>query len=125
MGLFSKIFLGVDLDEEQKRSDQADSSLEKLNKDALDRGIWSQETYEAAQQHIEAGRIDAQGEVSHAFIEGAKEGMANMTGAVNSTLSWGVGSIFKAIPLSIWLIAAAVLFVWMGGLVWLRGRMAQ
>jgi hypothetical protein len=133
MSLWSKIFLGTDLDEEQAKQNELDSQLAALNQDALNRGVWDQKTYDQAQANLEAGRVDVSQQVGEAAMEGAREGMnaeialvtQGIPNAVNSTLSAGVGVIFKSIPISLWLLAGVGLFIWMGGLLWLQGRLAR
>lgn len=64
--------------------------------------------------------------------EGAAEGWQNVlnapgqaVGAVGGSLSTVLGGVLKNIPWWLWLVAAGALFVWMGGLSLLRGRLAK
>lgn len=79
------------------------------------------------------GQLEVQDQAAwEGFQEGAAEGAANvgtfltdtLPGTVNKTISATVGSVFSAIPVSLWLLAAVALFVWMGGLTVLRGKLA-
>ena len=64
--------------------------------------------------------------------EGAREGLNNvldapgkLVGAVGSGLSQAVGGILKNIPLWVYALALVALFIWMGGLTLLRGRLSR
>ena len=66
------------------------------------------------------------------FKEGAAEGLNNVlnapgkvVGAVGSSLSQAVWGVLKNIPWWVWLVGLGALFVWMGGLSLLRGRLAR
>lgn len=66
------------------------------------------------------------------FIEGAKQGLnnvldapGNLVGGVGSGLSQVLGGVLKNIPWWVYLVAAGALFVWMGGLALIRGRLAR
>lgn len=120
-----KILLGVDLDEEQRRSDAADAELARLNAEALERGRISQESYEQREANREAGAINVVDSVNDEFKAGLAEGLSNVTSGVKNTLSGTIGTIFGTIPWSVWLLAAVALFIWMGGLEMLRGRLAR
>lgn len=66
------------------------------------------------------------------FVEGAKQGLnnvldapGNLVGGVGSGLSQVLGGVLKNIPWWVYLVAAGALFVWMGGLALIRGRLAR
>ena len=140
MSLWSKtlsLFTGVDLDAEQQRSNQADAATASLDQQLLEQGLWTQDQYDQAVANIAAGNAatgagDVVGSVTAEAQAGLQEGVQNVltapgkvVGAVGSgasTLLWG---ILKSIPWWVWLAAAGALFIWMGGLELLRGRLAH
>ena len=140
MGLWNWIVTeatGVDPAAEQARSDAADAQLSSLNQQNLERGLWTQAQYDQAQADIAAGNAstgdnNVAGAINAEAEAGLQEGLNNvlnapgkLVGAVGSgasTLLWG---IVKAIPWWVWLAAAGALFVWMGGLELLKGRLAK
>ena len=144
MSLWSKtlsVFTGVDLDAEQQRSNQLDAQILANNQKEVDRGqITQQEADRRAQvlaaADAELGVNDVVGSVSGAFGEGLKEGAQNVleapgkaaaaiTGAANQAASGVFYGIIKNIPWWAWLVGLGALFVWMGGLSLVRGRLAK
>ena len=102
----------------QREGDAADAKLAKLNRDKFDKGEWSKDTYDLAEQHRAQGVIqDTQGSVITEAKLGAAEGLANVAGAINTTIdsvaSNATGFVWKAIPWWAWLLLA------LGGLAWL------
>jgi hypothetical protein len=116
-----KIFLGVDLDAEQQRSNAADSQLQVLNQGLVDKGVWTQEQADQAAQAIARGNAstganDVVGSVDQAFGEGLAQGEKNITSGISDTIARLIGDVWKAIPWQLWLVLAAVLFFYLGGL---------
>ncbi len=106
---------GVDVDEEQKRQQELDAQLAALNRSRLDAGIWDQNTYDQANAHLEASRIDdVSGEVDNAFQVGWNEGVDNIRGTAGAI----IGTPFRLIPPIGWAILVVALLVYMGG--WAR-----
>jgi len=132
-----KLFLGVDLNAEQARSDSLDAQIMAANQKLADAGYVNQAYVDLAAQDIAAGDAttgtdNVLASVNAEAAAGAKEGLNNVltapgkvVGAVGSgasTLLWG---IVKNIPWWIWIVGAGALFVWMGGLALLKGRLAR
>jgi hypothetical protein len=57
------------------------------------------------------------------FQQGLQEGLGNVTGAVKGTLAGAINSIWASIPWQAWAVGAVALFLWMGGLAMLKGRL--
>jgi hypothetical protein len=64
--------------------------------------------------------------------EGAAEGWNNVldapgraVGAITDSTGQALAGVLKNIPFWLWLVAAGALFVWMGGLSLLKGRLAR
>jgi hypothetical protein len=126
---------GVDPAAEQARSTAADVGTQAINQKLLEQGTWTQQQYDTAQADMAAGNVstgvnDVMGSINAEAEAGLMDGVNNVltapgkvVGAVGSgasTLLWG---IVKAIPWWVWLAAAGALFVWMGGLELLGGKL--
>lgn len=134
MGWFSRIFYGVDLDEEQARGNDLDAKLNALNNQARDSGKYTQEQYEIAMDHASAGAIgDVNQQVWDAAKQGALEGAkgelklvdtvaGGAASAVKGTLNFAAGTILSAIPWWVFLGAAGYGFWWIGGFKWLKKK---
>jgi multidrug efflux pump subunit AcrA (membrane-fusion protein) len=84
-------------------------------------GTITEAQYSVGLQAIENSRpLDQDAAAAAGFIEGAREGLDNVTGAVNRTLAGTVNAVFSSIPWQIWALGAVALFVWMGGHLWLK-----
>jgi hypothetical protein len=114
MGLFSKIFLGTDLDAEQAKSDAADARLRELNQAAVDRGVWTPDQKAASDARI-ADQAPVTDQVDQAFSAGWKEGAANVsntvanavsgvTGAAGDLISAPLGGLLRGIPWWLWIV---------------------
>ena len=108
MSWISKLFYGVDLDEEQARSDAADAQLDQLNAHEIERGrynaeiqgqIESNQTASASNYHA---RVDDQ--VNDEFAAGAREGFDNSVGAVAGAIKDGAVGIARGVPWWVWLL---------------------
>jgi hypothetical protein len=140
MSLWSKtlsLFTGVDLDAEQARSDKLDQATRDLNQEYLERGLWTQDQYDEAMANLDTGNqstgaADVVGAVTEEAQAGLQEGLDNVLNAPGKVvgaagqgagqLLWG---IVKSIPWWAWFGAGVALFIWMGGLALLRGRLAK
>ena len=140
MGLWNWIVTqatGVDPAAEQARSDAADSGNAAIDQQLLEQGTWTQAQYDQAMADTAAGNAstgdnNVAGSINTAAEQGLMEGVNNvlnapgqLVGAVGGgagQLLWG---IIKAIPWWVYLLAAVAIFVWMGGLELLRGRLAK
>ena len=124
MSLFSKLLLGVDLDEEQRRGEAADAALAALNREKYQSGEWTQSQFETAERNRLAGATgDVSDEVTTVFKDELKRGPQNVSAGINATLSGIVRTVVQAVPLSVWLIAAVALFVYVGGLEFVRRKL--
>lgn len=115
MSWFSRLVFGVDLDAEAARGAELDGVIATQNQSALDRGVWTQEQYDAA----EANRMspdsvtsNAQAQVKDAFTEGAKEGLDEIRGGVQSVVTTATSFV----PWWVWAVGLTLLFVRVGGL---------
>lgn len=132
-----KLFLGVDLSAEQQRANQLDQQITQANQNLENAGYVPQGYTQAASQDIAAGNVTTGADnvlasVDSEFVAGAKEGLNNaltapgkavgFLGDSASTLVWNV---LKNIPWWVYLAGLGLLFVWMGGLELLRGRLAR
>jgi hypothetical protein len=128
---------GVDLQAEQARSDALDARIAAANQDLVNRRVWSSAQFDAAQADVAAGNASSGvdnvvNSVDSEFRAGAAEGLHNVlaapgqvvgaAGSLSGELLWG---IIKKIPWWAWLAGLGALFVWMGGLSLLRGRLAR
>ncbi len=128
---------GVDPAAEQARSDAADAANATINQQLVDQGTWTQAQADAANADIATGNAstgdnNVMGAIDAAGQAGLAEGLnniltapGNLVGAVGSGASTMLWGIVKAIPWWVWLVAAGALFVWMGGLELLRGRLGK
>ena len=132
-----KLFLGVDLTAEQQRSNQLDAGITAANQQLLEQGMLTQAQYDQGQADMAAGNAstgvnDVVGSVNSEFVAGAKDGLNNVldapgkvvcaVGSGAGQLLWGV---LKNIPLWVYGAGVVALFIWMGGLELLRGRLAK
>jgi hypothetical protein len=132
-----RLLLGVDLSAEQQRSNQLDQQMAAVNQELVDQGYWTQAQLDQAnadiaQGNADAGTNDVVATVDQAAAQGAAEGLHNVLtlpgqaiGAVGSGAGTVLGSILKHIPWWVWLGLAFLVFVWLGGLVMLKGSLAR
>ena len=138
MGLWNWIVTqttGVDPAAEQARSDAADAGNQAIDQQLLEQGTWTQAQYDQAQADTAAGNAstgvnDVAGSINQAAEQGLAEGFQNVldapgkvVGAVGSSASSMLWGIIKAIPWWVWIGGLVALFVWMGGLSLLRGKL--
>lgn len=132
-----KLLLGTGLDAEQQRSSHLDAQINAANQKLADAGYVSQDYVWQASNDISTGNEstganDVLASVDAEAAAGAKEGLNNVltapgkvVGAVGGGASTLLGGILKNIPWWVYLGGLAALFVWMGGLSLLRGRLAK
>jgi len=140
MGLWNWITTqatGVDPAAEQARSNAADAANAKLNQQLLDQGTWTQTQYDQANADMAAGNAstgtdNVAGAINAEAAAGLQEGLNNVltapgkaVGAIGGGLTTALWGILKNIPWWVYLAAGVALFVWMGGLALLRGRLAH
>jgi len=110
MGLMSWL-TGVDLAEEQRRSDDADARLRELNAAHWAQGRLTDEELAERDARIVAGTLNVDAEVSAAAREGLAEGYARTTGAIKDTIAAPFRFTFAIIPWQVWL-AAGIWGAW-------------
>jgi len=123
--------------ENQAAGDAADAKNQQINQKLLEQGLLTQQQYDQTvadfqQGNASTGTDNPQAAIAGEFNAGLEEGVNNVltapgkvfdfAGKSAGTLLWG---IVKAIPWWAWLGGAAALFIWMGGLSLLRGRLAK
>jgi hypothetical protein len=132
-----KLFLGTDLTAEQARSDALDAKITAANQQLESAGYVQPGYTDLASQDITAGNVstgDANvvASVDSEFKAGAQEGLQNVltapgkaVGLLGSGANTILGGILKNIPWWVYAGLVAGLFVWMGGLELLKGRLAR
>ena len=132
-----KLFLGVDLSQQQALSNSLDQQITADNQKLEDAGAVPQGYTALASQDIAAGDVttgdnNVVASVDSEAAAGAAQGLNNVltapgkvVGAIGGGASTLLGGILKNIPWWIYLAAAGLLFVWMGGLELLKGRLAR
>jgi len=83
VSFLSRWAFGTDLDQEQKRGDDADAKLAALNKQALDAGLYTPETYAKAEQDR------ADGKIPNVTASTTWEGVKGATEFVTDPEQWG------------------------------------
>lgn len=128
---------GIDLDAEQKRSAELDAAHKAQNDLLVGRGLITQDQADEAAARIdtasaEGGLLDTNGAVTDEFVAGAQEGLQNVlaapgkaVGAVTGGLGTALGGILKNIPFWLYALGAVALFIWLGGLTLVKGRLAK
>lgn len=122
---------GVDLEAEQRRSDELDAKNRALTQKRYEEGKVTDQAYAISMQHYADGQMDVSGEVNQAFVDGAKEGLDNVLeapGKVVDAIGKGatktLGGILGGIPLWVWPVALIVAFFALGGAGLLRAGVA-
>jgi len=106
--------LGVDLNEEQKRADEAHAFFVEDNLRLYDEGKWTQAQYEMASTNVESAYLrDVAGDVQTAAVDSMKQTLA--TGSLFDPLLNPFKTLLKQIPWWLWLLAAGVV-AWKLGL---------
>lgn len=132
-----RLFLGTSLDEAQTRSDELDRQIQDANRrlEALGyvpAGYADLASIDMAAGNASTGADNVVGSVNSEAIAGAQQGLHNVlavpgqvigaAGSLSGELLW---QTIKRIPWWVWLGAAAALFIWLGGLSLLRGRLKR
>lgn len=119
MGLWSWL-TGIDLEAEEKRGAELDAIIAQQNRAAVQRGIWTGEQAEMAEDHwqLMTGQTsDVVGQVSDEFLVGAEEGFYATAGGIskglNSVAGAAGGFVWRAVP---W-------WVWLAGLGWVAWQL--
>lgn len=132
-----KLFLGTSLDEQQQLSNELDAKITAANQQLEAAGYVQPGYADLAAQDIAAGNASTGADnvvasVDSEAIAGAKEGLNNalnapgkLVGLAGSGASTLLGGILKNIPWWVYAGGLVALFVWMGGLELLRGRLAR
>ncbi len=112
-------------------ADNANKQLQAMN--AADYGpggkYYSPENWAAVQTQAESemsyNPTDQRNEIQKSFSDKLAAQAAAIFGVPAGALGSVLWAILKAIPWWIWLVAAGALFVWLGGLVRLKGVLAK
>lgn len=105
---------------------ELDKALDEQNRRLLDKGLISTEDYQARAERLnQTSAANYGGQIAESFKQGAADGYANITSAVSDTLKAPFQFAWDSIPLVVWLALGLVLFWWLGGFMWLRGRLAK
>ena len=132
-----KLLLGTDLTAQQQLSDQLDVKINAANQALVDRGYVPPDYENIAAQDIIAGNASTGADNVVASVDseaaaGAAQGLNNVlsapgkvVGALGSGANTLLGGILKNIPWWVYVGGAAAIFVWMGGLSLLKGRLAR
>ena len=121
MSFLQQWIYGVDLDAEQKRSDELDAALARENKADLDNGTFTKAIYDEAEANRARGSVNVEREVHDAFKEGFNDGVDNIRNTAGSALALP----FKLIPPIAWVILAIGIFFYVGGGGLIRRRVAK
>lgn len=125
-----RLFLGVDLDEQQRLGEERDALKAQQDLDRLNRGIYSPTTYQTVRERADAAATgDVTAQVNEEFGKGLDEGISNVRGTIGSIIDAAVFTPLRLIPWQVWLGLLIVLFIYMGGWTWLqrltKGRLAR
>src|SRR4051812_44929203 len=125
MSWISQLFYGVDLDEEQKRSNELDAQLAAQNQSALLSGKYDQSTFNQAEanrkkSYADEGGADVTGSVQDAFDQSINENTSAVRKGLTSIITEPLKIGLKLIPWPVWVAAAVFLFFYTGGPVWAR-----
>lgn len=114
---------------DQENADRANAGQQRLAERAAESRnagyISHAEYYERALGNGAVNSAEDSAALESEFVEGVKTSAERMSAGVNGALSFSVGKIFGAVPFTVWLLAAAGLFLYLGGGAMLRGRLAK
>lgn len=111
---------------ETARAEDLQRRNEELNRKKIERGQVTEEWAQAQQDRFNANGPDTyNGDIIAAAADGAMSGLENIPksvrGALSSSASWGLSFV----PWWGWIVAAGVVFHYLGGFVYLRGILAR
>jgi hypothetical protein len=107
----------------QAASDAADARLAELNQGS--RARYGEAWYAQAEANRTAAVIDVPGSINEDFNRGAAEGYSNVTGAISTGLNAPFRFLWDAVPKWLWLVALLALFLYLGGGVVIRRKVAS
>lgn len=119
--------------ENAARAAAADAEIRSINEQKRASGYYTESQWREVERDFETDAFlsedAAQREIDRAFGEGAKEGLANVTGTVKSGINNLVGrpllAVLSGIPLWVWLIGALYVAWSLGWLTWLFRAMRK
>jgi len=120
MSWFSKWLFGVDLDEEAARGADLDKKIAEQQRRAFERGKWTREEYEAAQERLRrsaAETANPKEQVKEAFAAGAREGLEGVASTVGGAIQTAGATAASVLPWWAWVVLAVVAFGWLGPMV--------
>jgi hypothetical protein len=120
-------------DEQQANLDRQKALYEQRLQKRQDEGTITSQDLASRELYVSGVQLDDQNAAAtEGFVEGAHDGFINVlnfpgqvTGAVGDSAGKLLGGILKNIPWWAYLAAAGALFVWMGGLTLLKGRLSR
>lgn len=92
-----------------------------------DRGVWTEWEYQQSQRNMQAS-YDAgvtPESIDATFVESVKDNANLLAGGVKGALNAVGGTVWKAIPWWVWLVAGVALFIQLGGAEVIRGRIKR
>lgn len=107
----------------QAESDAADARLAELNQAAASR--YGTDWLREAENNRLNSRLQVEDAVQADFNSGLSDGYNNVTGAIKDTVNFPLKFLWDALPWWAWLAAAGGVFLYLGGGVWLKGRLAK
>lgn len=91
-----------------------------------DRGLWTEWEYQQAQANLNSANASStDAAIETTFVDSVKENADAMAGGVKGALNGVAGTLWKAFPWWLWLVAAAALFIYLGGGVVIRSRIQK
>lgn len=125
MSWVSKLFYGVDLEEEQQRANDSNAQLAALNQSDLMSGKYDQKTFNEAEanrnkSYNDAGGADVAGSVQDAFDQSINENTSSIRKGLTAIITEPLKIALKLIPWPVWLAGGVFLFFYLGGPIWVR-----
>ncbi len=103
-----------------------DALLDAQNRRLLEKGRISTDDYVARAERLnQTSAVHYDAQIAESFADGAAQGYDNVTGAIKETLKAPFRFAWDSIPFIVWVALAVGVFAWLGGFVWIKGRLAK